>query len=453
MKSRIYAAALLISALTAISCQQQEAGSRTDAWPSFRGYRANGRAVHQDLPHAWDGKTGLTIIHTIAVPGLAHSSPVVWGGRLFVATAISSLDSVSFTHGLYGSGDASPDTSVHRWDVICYDTRTGDTVWQRTAFSGVPTDKRHIKSTYANATPATDGRYVVALFGSEGLVCYDLEGTRIWDKSLGRMDVGAYDAPEYEWGPASSPVIDGDLVFVQVDTQAEDFLIACDIRTGETVWKTMRDELPSWGTPTIVEWQGRKELVTNSSNSIYGYDPESGKELWRLGKSSQITAPTPVFADGLIVVASGRGPEAPIAVVRAGAEGDITPAEDGTGPSIAWYKLRRGPYMPTPLIYEGLLYVLNNNGRFDCYDLATGEECYRERIKHAGGGFSASPVAADGYIYLSGEDGQIFVVQAGRTFSQAAVNYMGERLMATPAIAGGRMYVKGEKHLFVIGKE
>lgn len=422
-------------------------------WPSFRGEYASGAVDNQNLPETWDRKSGKNIKWKTLIPGLAHSSPIVWQEKLFVTTAISSRKDVSFRHGLYGDGDASDDLSHHRWCVYCLDKKNGKILWERTAIEGIPKDKRHIKSTYANSTPVTDGRYVAALFGSEGLFVYDLNGKFVWKKDLGKIDCGAYDAPEYEWGPASSPIIYQNMVIVQIDTQGESFLMACDIKTGETLWKTMRDELPSWGTPTIVESDERVELVTNSSNFIYGYDPVTGKELWRLGGSSKITAPTPIYFDDLIIVCSGRGPEAPIFAIKTGANGDITlPDKQTSSESIAWSKTRRGPYMPTPIIFWGYLYTLQNNGRFICYELQSGKEIYRENIPHAGGGFSASPVAADGKIYLSSEDGDIFVVSAGPEFKLIATNNMGELLMATPAISEGMMYVRAEHHLFAIGK-
>jgi outer membrane protein assembly factor BamB len=422
-------------------------------WPSFRGEHASGAVDRQNLPETWDGTSGKNIKWKTPIPGLAHSSPIIWQEKLFVTTAISSRKDVSFRHGLYGDGDASNDRSHHRWCLYCLDKKTGQILWERTATEGIPKDKRHIKSTYANSTPATDGRYVAVLFGSEGLFVYDLTGNLIWKKDLGKIDCGAYDAPEYEWGPASSPIIYQDMVIVQVDTQNESFLMACNIKTGKTVWETLRDELPSWGTPTIVESDERIELVTNSSNFIYGYDPATGKELWRLGGSSKITAPTPIFSENLIIVCSGRGPEAPIFAIKTGAKGDITlPEKRTSNEHVAWSKTRRGPYMPTPIIYQGYLFTLQNNGNFNCYELTSGKEIYRERIPHAGGGFSASPIAADGKIYLPSEDGDIFVVNAGSQFKLIATNNMGELLMATPAISDGMMYVRAEHHLFAIGQ-
>ena len=230
-------------------------------------------------------------------------------------------------------------------------------------------------------------------------------------------------------------------------------LLALDIESGATLWKASRDELPSWGTPNIYSGAKRVEVVTNASNFIRGYDPETGKELWRLGGSSQITAPTPIFSQDLIVVASGRRPEAPIFVIRAGASGDITLSKESTSSKdVVWSRQQRGSYMPTPLIYGDKLYVLGNQGVFDCYELRSGKELYRQRIEHAGGGFSSSPVAADGRIYLSSEDGDIFVVKAGAEFQLLGTNPMGERLMATPALSDGRMYVRGEKNLFAVGR-
>jgi outer membrane protein assembly factor BamB len=241
-------------------------------------------------------------------------------------------------------------------------------------------------------------------------------------------------------------------VFLQVDTHADSFMLALDLETGKTIWKTERDEIPSWGTPNVVETSEGPQLVTNASNFIRAYDPRTGKELWRIGRSSKITAPTPFAADDLIVVASGRGPERPIYVVRPESRGDLTPADGATSSQgVVWSRTGRGPYMPTPLVLDGILYVLANQGYFDAYDLRTGEELYRQRLPHPGSGFSASPVSADGKIYLSNEDGDMLVVRAGREFSHLGTNSMGELLMATPALSGGVMFVRTAKSVFAIG--
>lgn len=424
------------------------------SWPSFRGPLAAGIAEGQNLPDTWDVKTGQNIRWRTAIAGLAHSSPIVWGDTIYVTTAVSSKGGATFKPGLYGDGDASDDRSPQQWKVIAIDKKTGATRWEQVAVDAPPLDKRHIKSTYASATPATNGRVVVASFGSMGVFAYDVAGTLRWKVDYGRIHLGAYDLPSWEWGPASSPIIWNDLVILQVDTHADSFLIALKADTGETVWKTERDELPSWGTPTVATTPAGPVLVTNASKFVRGYDPRTGKELWRIGKSSKITAPTPIFADGLWVIASGRAPERPIFVVKPDAAGDLTlPDGQTSNAGVAWNKNQRGPYMPTPLAYKGVLYVLANNGLFDAIDLQTGTDIYRQRLPNVGSGFSASPVAADGKIYLSSEDGEILVIAAGPEFSHIGTNSMGDLLMATPAISDGAMFVRTMTGLFAIGKK
>jgi len=428
------------------------AAPATGSWPSFRGPQASGVADGQHLPERWSVASGENVLWRTPIPGLAHSSPIVWGDRLFVTSAVSTDPQASFKPGLYGDGDASSDRSRQKWTLFALDRRTGTILWQRVAFEGLPIDKRHMKSTYASATPATDGRIVVAWFGSQGLYAFDVDGTLRWKVDLGRMNMGAYDIPTFEWGPASSPIIWNGLVIVQVDTQADSFVLALNAETGETVWKTARAELPSWGTPTVAATAAGPRLVTNAANFIRGYDPRTGAEVWTLGGSSKITAPTPVFADGLFVIASGRAPERPIFVVRADARGDITPASGKTtSDGVVWSRTGRGPYMPTPLVYRGIVYVLANNGVFDAYDLASGDEIYRQRLARVGNGFSASPVAADGRIFLCNEDGDVLIVEAGRTFRQVAMNEMGELVMATPALSRGAIYVRTARSVVAIG--
>ena len=444
----------IITTATARNSSHAKAENAKGSWPSFRGPNASGVAEGQNLPDQWSGKTGENILWHTPIPGLAHSSPVVWGNRIFVTSAVSSDPKASFKPGLYGDGDASADRSKHRFMIYALDKESGKILWERVAYEGEPREKRHIKSTYANSTPVTDGRIVVAWFGSQGLYAYDVNGKPLWKVDLGRLDLGAYDIPTYEWGTASSPIIWKDLVILQCDTQVDSFIIAFNAENGRAVWKTSRDEIPSWGTPTVATTSKGEELIANASNFIRGYDPRTGKELWRLGRSSKITAPTPIFADDMLVVVSGRGPERPIFVLKAGARGDLTLPEGKTSSdTVIWSRTGRGSYMPTPLIYNGLLYVLANNGTFDAYNLKTGAEIYRQRLPLVGSGFSASPVASDGKIYLSNEDGEILVVTAGEKFNHIATNSMGELLMATPALSDGVMYVRSSQSLFAIGRK
>jgi outer membrane protein assembly factor BamB len=445
---------LAACAASAVVARAASPGSNEGAWPQFRGAHASGVADGAKLPDAWDASSGAGILWKTRIPGLAHSSPVVWGNQVFVTTAISSRPDASFKPGIYPQGTASEDLTEQKWQLLSLDRRTGKVLWERTAYAGVPKEKRHIKATYANATPATDGRHVVAFFGSQGLYAYDLAGKLKWKRDLGRLDVGAYDDPSYEWGTASSPILYRDLVIVQCDQQKDSFLIALKLSNGEVAWETSRDELPSWATPTVFPGAGKAaaELVTNAPKFIRGYDPKTGRELWRLGRSSNITAPTPVFDGELIVVASGRKPNAPIFVLKAGARGDITLPEGAmSGGSVLWTKEKAGSYMPTPIVYDGHLYVLKNQGILSCYDLRSGELRYEQRLPEVTSGFSASPVAADGKLYLPSEDGEILVVKAGPSFALVGRNPMGQPLMATPAISGRLLLVRGEHELVAIG--
>jgi outer membrane protein assembly factor BamB len=425
----------------------------TGSWPSFRGQGASGVSDGQDLPVAWNGETGEHILWRTPIPGLAHSSPIVWGDRVFVTSAISSRGDATFKPGQYGEGSASEDRSRHQWVLYALDRRTGAIIWKRTAHEGEPIDRRHIKSTYASSTPATDGRAVVAWFGSQGVHAYTVEGDFLWKVDLGRIEAGPWDTPMLEWGPASSPIIWNDLVILQVDTQADSFLIALAVETGRVVWKTERNEQPSWSTPTVTSTTTGAELVASGANYIRGYDPRTGRERWRLRSGTLGSIPTPVAGDGLVVVASSNlGPHRPIFVVRPGAAGDLTLKEGETSNgSVVWSRANRAPFTPTPLVYGGLVYALANNGVLDAYDLKTGEEIYRQRLPEIGSGFSASPVAADGKIYLSNEDGQMLVVSAGREFRHIATNTLGELLMATPALSRGVMYARGSRSVFAIG--
>ena len=411
-----------------------------EGWPGFRGPSASGVADGQHLPDTWDVATGANIRWKIPVPGLAHSSPIVSGDRIFVTSAVSSRKDVTFKPGLYGEGTASEDRTSQQWLVMALDRLTGNTVWRRTAYKGVPKEKRHIKATYANATPFTDGRYVVAFFGSQGLYAFDMAGRPVWKKDLGVLDTGAYDLPEYEWGTASSPIIYKDLVIVQCDTQNESFVMASDVKTGKTVWKTVRKELPSWGTPTVFQSErgGAAELVTNASNFIRGYNPDTGAERWRLGGSSKITAPTPIFSKDLVIVASGRAPERPIFAIKPGGSGDITPAADAASSAhVTWRKTGRGSYMPTPLIYGDILYVLGNAGLFDAYDLATGAESLpsaprarRQRFQRVAGRRRRPD--------LSVERGRRHLRRAQRADVRAAGEERDGRTADVDARAGGR---------------
>jgi outer membrane protein assembly factor BamB len=423
-------------------------------WPSFRGQNASGVADDKPVPMKWDAEKKINIAWKVPIPGLAHSSPVVWGDMVFITTAVSSDAKSYFRHGLYGDVDTAEDMTKHSWRVYCLDRKSGKILWERVAHEGVPRTKRHIKSTFANSTPATDGKSVIAFFGSEGLFCYDLKGKLKWKQDLGVLDAGWFFDPDYQWATASSPVIYKDLVILQCDIQKGSFIAAYSLKDGKQVWRTPREEIPSWGSPTIVESKQRVELVTNATKAVRGYDPMTGKELWKLAGNPEVTATTPIAAHDLIFISNSYRPNQPIYAIKQGtATGDIS-LKDGktSNESVAWSMQRGGSYMPTPVVYGEHLYVCANHGVMTVYHAKTGERIYQERIGGKGGSYSASPVAADGKIYFSSEDGDIFVVKAGAKYELLSINPMGEVLMATPAVSGGMIIVRGQHHVYGISE-
>jgi outer membrane protein assembly factor BamB len=421
-------------------------------WPSFRGKNAFGVADGQQPPTFWDTEKGDNVLWKTPIPGLGHSCPVVWEDRLFVTSAISGDQNASLRPGLYGDVDSVKDDTEHTWHVYCLDKKTGKIVWDQTAQRGIPKVKRHLKSSQANPTVATDGKYVIAFFGSEGLYCYDIAGKPLWKNDFGVLDSGWFIDGDYQWGFGSSPILYRDRVFIQCDIGKGSFLAAYRLTDGKQIWKTPREEIPSWGTPTIVESPERVELVTNATKFARSYDPDSGSELWKLARHSEITVPTPIFAQGLIFITSGYRPVQPIYAIKPGAKGDISLSTGKTtNDFIAWSVEKGGPYMPTPIVYGEHLYTCSNSGMLTCYEAKTGKKLYQERLGGTAA-YTASPVAADGKLYFTSEEKGVRVVKAGPKFELLAVNPMNEICMATPAIADGMIFIRGQHHLFGIGR-
>ncbi|MGI8732393.1 MAG: PQQ-binding-like beta-propeller repeat protein [Pyrinomonadaceae bacterium] len=422
-------------------------------WPQFRGPRAAGVAEGSTAAVTWDGQKAVNLRWKTKIPGLAHSSPVVWGNKVFITTAVTTAVKDETRFGLYGDVAPVKEDPKHSWKLYALDKQTGKVLWERLAYEGVPKVKRHPKSTHADSTPATDGKYLVVLFGSHGLYAYNLNGKLLWKQDLGVLDAGWFYDPDYQWEHGSSPVIYRDLVIIQADVQKDSYIAAYNLKNGKLAWKTPRDEISSWGTPTVYEGKARAELIANGSKAIRGYDPATGKELWRLTPNSEVTTPTPIVAHDLIFVTSGYRPIQPIYAIKLGATGDIT-LKDGKDSNefIAWSKTRGGPYMPTPVVYGDLLYTCSNQGVLTAYNAKTGERIYQERLGGKGGAFTASPVAADGKLYLSSEDGDVFVVKAGAQYELLATNPVGEVMMATPAISDGLVIVRGVNHVYAFAE-
>lgn len=420
-------------------------------WPSFRGANASGVADGQGIRPDWDPASGRGVRFKTPIPGLGLSSPVVWGNRLYLTTTVSADADQSIRTGTYGDPDSVKESSAHEFRVLALDTRSGEIVWQKSLAEAVPGAERHLKSSHANSTAVTDGQTLVVLFPTAGLVALDRDGEILWRQDLGALPSGTHDRV-FQWGFASSPILWNGQVIVQADLQGEAYLAAWDLETGELIWRTERDDIPTWSTPTVFEADGHAELVANGS-TVRGYDPSTGEELWSIGPSSDVIIATPIFDSERIYVTAGYPPVRAIYAIRPGARGDLSlPPGQRSSESVAWSHDRGGGYMPTPILYRGIFYLPHHNGRLVAYEARTGEEIYRARLS-AGGTLTGSPVAADGLLYLTTEQGQIYVVEAGETYRELAVHELGEGIMTTPALSDGTFYVRTLDHLWALAGE
>jgi len=442
---RTFALSILVIAISCLSVHAQN-------WPQFRGPGATGVVEGHPSAVKWNAEKSENTVWKTEIPGLAHSSPVIWGNKVFITTAITSGAKDETRYGLFGDVAPVKDDPKHIWKVYALDLKSGRILWEQIAYEGIPKVKRHPKSTHADSTPVTDGKYLVVLFGSHGLYAYNLNGKLLWKQDIGMLDSGWFYDADYQWEHGSSPIIYRDLVIVQADIQKDSFIAAYSLKDGKLVWKTPREEISSWGTPTVYVGKDRAELITNGSKAIRGYDPMTGKELWRLTPNSEIPTPTPFVARDLIFVTSGYAPVQPIYAIRPGATGDISLKNGAVSNNfIAWSKQRGGPYMPTPIVYGDILYTCSNQGVLTAYNADTGDRLYQERLGGKGGAFTSSPVASDGKLYLLSEDGDVFVVKTGPKYELLATNPVGEVMMASAAISDGLLIVRGLKHVFAFG--
>lgn len=446
--------AILLLLATLLPASPKTAPAAGVNWPSFRGPNASGIAEGFTTPTRWNATTGENVKWKTPIPGLGHSSPVIWGNQVFITTAISGQTNPKLRVGLYGDIDSVQDDTSHKWIVYCLDKQTGKILWEQVAYTGVPKIKRHPKSTHASSTAATDGEHVVAMFGSEGLYCYDMKGKLLWKKDLGVLDSGYYVVPAAQWDFGSSPIIFEDKIFLQCDIQKGSFVAALSIKDGRELWRTAREEVPTWSSPTVYRSGDKTLLFVNGYKHIGCYDATTGKEIWKLKGTGDIPVPTPIVAHDLVFITNAHGRGAPIYAIRLDATGDISLEENMTSNKyIAWSVPRDGAYMITPLVYGNYLYSSKNNGVLSCYEAKTGERVYQERLGDGTTGFTASPVAGSDKLYYSSEDGDIYVIKAGPKFEILAKNNMGETCMATPAISEGVLFFRTQGNLVAIAEK
>jgi outer membrane protein assembly factor BamB len=459
-------------ALTAAGLTSRVSAAGPTDWPQFRGLAGAGVADASALPERWS--TADNVAWAVDVPGRGWSSPIVWGDRIYLTTAVSPGAFKAPSKGIFGNDYAAelqkqglPEAEILKrvvgrdieladetggelaYVVMAIDAKTGKVAWQREAQRGKPFGGRHRKNTYASETPATDGERLYASFGGNvGVFCYTLDGTLLWSHRWPPQKI------YLDFGTASSPVVHGGRVYQLHDNDGESFLAALDAKTGKELWNVKRTDLAArlasgWATPLVWENGQRTEIVTIGRGFVISYDT-SGRELWRLKGMTQAT-PSPVAAEGLLYVGSGSQGEAnrPLMAVRPGATGDITLKEGETsGPFVAWRLPRFSGYTPSPLVYRGRVYAVNDNGVLQVADAKTGAEVYKARVGGGGRTFSSSPLASQGRIYVLSEDGEAFVLRAGDRYDEIAANNLGEMSLATPAADADSLYVRTQTKLY-----
>jgi outer membrane protein assembly factor BamB len=432
--------------LTALAVTSPEASAAGDTnWPQWRGPEGSGVSAERNLPEEW-GETK-NVRWKTPLPGKGHSSPVVWDKRVFVTTAVEGAvvpGAKSATHTIEGQEWKHPDSvgadRKHTFKVIALDRDSGRILWEQTAWEGTPYDDRHRKGSYAAATPTTDGKMVYAYFGAEGLYAYDVSGKLAWKAAIGKVGT-------LGMGAATSPVLFENLVIVQADEEEgkNSAIVAFDKKTGKEVWRTPRKIQVSWATPLLVNTGKRTELIASGTESVISYDPATGKELWRSKGLESNAIPSPVATMGHDMVVVSTGFPAKLAyAVRLGASGELKETD------IVWKYTKGTAYVPSPILYGDYIYLLTDKGIMTCLDARTGEVKYEGGRTPVPATFTASPVAFDGKIFLTSEDGDTFVIKAGPKHEVVRTNSLGEPVYASPAMAGGKIFIRGEKNLYAI---
>jgi outer membrane protein assembly factor BamB len=432
-RSRIVPLVLSVVLLSAV-----EVGAEN--WPQWRGPGGQGVSLEGKLPTEW--QPDRHVAWKVGLPS-GFSSPIVWGDRLFV-TAVVEGDTLAgaraVEHTMEGKPWVHPDSVAadrkHTFKVLALDTKTGGTIWERVAYDGPVHDARHRRSSFAGPTAATDGRTVFAYFGPEGLYAYAIDGTLRW-KAVEKF-------PTLGLGTGTSPVLFENLVIIQRDEDngERSALVAYDKQSGKEAWRTKRPVQISWATPVLVDVQGRTQLVTNATEFIISYDPATGRELWRTTGVESNAIHTPLIGHGLVIVTAGYPAKKVIAV---------RPGEVAPDKRVAWAYAKGTGYVLSNILYGDYLYLLSDNGIVTCLDPKSGEVKYEGGRVPVPARFMGSPVAFAGFIALTSEEGDTFMLKAGPRHEVVRTNSIGEPVFSSPAIANGRIYIRGDKHLFAIG--
>ena len=420
------------------------AAGKEKNWPQWRGPASQGISEETNLPTEWSSTKNVQ--WKTPIEGRGHSSPIVWDNRIFLTTSIEGPvvpDHKAYKHVIKNEEFKHPDwvgsDHSYTFKVVCVDADKGKILWEKVAYDGPVFDHRHRRNTYASPTAATDGHYVYAFFGSEGIYCYDFKGNLVWKQALGGI-------PQLGMGAGASPVIYENLVIVTADQDMGDtsYITALDKKTGKPVWKTARSNHASWATPVLVKTAKRTELIVSGSETIVSYDPATGTEYWKCKGVESHAIPTPVVSGDIAIFSAGSQAKRAMAI-RLGGSGDITDS-----PNVLWKYAKGTAYVPSPILYGDYVYLMTDAGLLTCLDAKTGEVKYEGSRVPIPTKFMGSPVAFDGKILLTSEDGDTFVLKAGPTYEVLGTNSLGEPIYASPALSQGRIFIRGEKNLYCI---
>ncbi|HZM91399.1 MAG TPA: PQQ-binding-like beta-propeller repeat protein [Blastocatellia bacterium] len=419
-------------------------------WPQWRGPQASGVSTEKNLPTEWSDTSN--VYWKTEIPGRGHSSPIIWDKKIFLTTSIEGPivpGAKAVTHIRRGVDYRHPDSvgGDHSYTikVLCLDRDTGKILWEKTAYDGTVHDDRHRKNTFASATPVTDGKYVWTLFDAEGVYCYDFDGKLIWKKSLGKI-------AKMGMGNGMSPVLYENLVILQCDQEdggPDSFITALDKLTGREVWRVARTQRKTWATPVLVRTAQRTELIASGAESTVSYDPATGKELWRSEGVVSHAIPSAVAGHGMVFVSGGSSGQPKLAIgIRLGGSGDLKGS-----PFVVWKYNKGTAYVPSPILYGDYLYLMTDGGIITCLEAKTGEVKYEGGRVPVPATFTSSPVAFEDKVLLTSEDGDTFVIKAGPVFEVIRTNSLGEPVYASIAIGAGKLFIRGAKHLYCIGKK
>lgn len=454
-------------ALAGILFLAHEPASGADApqnWAQWRGPLGTGAAPDAKPPVKWGDSQNIK--WKVKVPGVGSSTPIIWGDKVFIQTAIDTGKAAAGSAdqpapqprpeprpgpgpgrpggrrpgGGGGFGGGSAPTTSHQFALLCLDRNTGKTLWQKTLREEKPHEGHHRDHGFASHSPVTDGQVIVSFFGSRGLHCLDMDGNVKWSKDLGKQQTRA------GFGEGSSPALHGNTIVVLWDHEGADFIAAFDKETGKELWRQQRNEQTTWTTPVIVEHEGKPQVIAAATNKVRSYDLATGKQLWEVGPLTDNVIPTPVYADGVLYAMSGfRG--AALFAVKLGGSGDIAGSD-----AVVWKASKGTPYVPSPLLYQGRLYFFSgNNALLSVLDAASGKTIVETARLEEMQNVYASPVAADGRIYLTARNGVVQVIKAGGDKVEVlATNTLNDRLDASPAIVGKQLFLRGQEHVYCI---